>query len=176
MQAATLKQSGPAGPPAPFRAGPEDEEDAGRERAARLGILCHRVLQEMDFGKPQVAKLADALAEDPSLAEEAKMILGEFVKTEAFRRIARSKVLARELPFLLKDGETIVQGVIDLLVREPEGLVVVDYKSDEGGAAEEKKEAYGEQRRWYLRAVEEILGAKARFRLVFLRTGQELEG
>jgi ATP-dependent helicase/nuclease subunit A len=141
------------------------DEEGRRERAAEVGTLCHRVLQRMDFGKPEVVKLVERLATDPAVAAEARAILERYVRSAAFRRIAKAKVLARELPFLMRDGESVVQGAIDLVIREGERVTVVDYKS-----SEKTGEEFAEQREWYVRAVEEILGVRgAEFWIVYLR-------
>lgn len=139
-----------------------------------LGSLCHRVLEHIDFKKPEVTKLLDHLADDPSLAAEARPILEAFVRTPAFKELAKGKILARELPFLMRDGEAMLQGAIDLVVKIGSRVVVVDYKTEP--ASDDAKGRYAEQRRWYLKAVKEVLGIKdAAFRLVFLMGGQVLE-
>ncbi len=151
----------------------EDEEER-REHAMALGSLCHRVLEHIDFKKPEVTKLLDHLADDPSLAAEARPILEAFVRTPAFKELAKGKILARELPFLMRDGEAMLQGAIDLVVKIGSRVVVVDYKTEP--ASDDAKGRYAEQRRWYLKAVKEVLGIKdAAFRLVFLMGGQVLE-
>ncbi len=76
-------------------------------------------------------------------------------------RARRSKLLCREMPFAYRFEGLLVEGIIDLLFQEKEGLVIVDYKTDAGKKA-------GLERRWdeyykrqgfvYAAAVGEISG------------------
>ena len=72
----------------------------------------------------------------------------------------------------------IVQGIIDLLVETPEGLVIIDFKTDDVSAEEAPKRA--ELHRWqlnlYARAASIILGREVKSKwLCFLRPGREVE-
>lgn len=53
-----------------------------------------------------------------------------------------------------EDGELIlVQGIIDAYFEEPDGLVVLDYKTDKIRRKEELVERYQEQLRYYAKSV-----------------------
>jgi ATP-dependent helicase/nuclease subunit A len=146
-----------------------DEED--RSRAAETGTLCHLVLERIDFRKPEVARLVKAAARELGVADpaEAKGILEPFAKSEAFKLLARSEIVARELPFLLPHDGGVMQGAIDLVARIDGRLTVIDYKTDR----EDHPEKYGEQKRWYLEAVKRTLGEKnPQFKLLYLRSGR----
>jgi len=80
------------------------------ERGAAVGTLCHRALESMDFATPEPGPLVERFADDPSVANEAREVLDGFVKTGAFRSLGSSTVLAKELPFLMRAGESILQG------------------------------------------------------------------
>jgi ATP-dependent helicase/nuclease subunit A len=97
---------------------------------------------------------------------------------ELWRRAMASGRYHAEVPFAVQraEGKTPVylEGVIDLVFREPDGWVVVDYKTDKGDdpAFATRLPAYREQLRIYSRAWEELSGEPVKERrLWFVRTG-----
>jgi len=72
---------------------------------------------------------------------------------------------------------TVVEGYIDLLYRTPEGLVVVDYKTDDthdDGVFQDKIDRYKLQVAAYSLAVEQAVGeAVARCVLIFARQSED---
>jgi len=71
-----------------------------------------------------------------------------------------------------------VQGIIDMLVQTPAGLLVIDFKTDDVTAKEtsERAELYREQLELYGRAAEAILKAKIIGKwLYFLKPGCTVE-
>jgi ATP-dependent helicase/nuclease subunit A len=76
------------------------------------------------------------------------------------------------------DELIVVQGIIDLLIKTPKGLLVVDFKTDDVTAKKvpERAELYREQLELYGRAAEAILKAKIIGKwLYFLKPGCALE-
>jgi ATP-dependent helicase/nuclease subunit A len=76
------------------------------------------------------------------------------------------------------DDFIIVQGIIDLLVKTPKGLVVIDFKTDDVSAdgATKRAELYHGQLDLYAKAASIILGQKIDSKwLCFLRPGCEVE-
>jgi ATP-dependent helicase/nuclease subunit A len=64
------------------------------------------------------------------------------------KQAAESDECHRELPILMQlDSETMVEGTIDLLFREGESWVVVDYKTD--ADIGERLSLYEKQIQWY---------------------------
>jgi ATP-dependent helicase/nuclease subunit A len=65
----------------------------------------------------------------------------------------------RDIFRVASEDFTIVQGLIDVLVRTPGGLIVIDYKTDHvsGEALQKRAEAYRGQVELYARAAHEIL-------------------
>jgi ATP-dependent helicase/nuclease subunit A len=77
-----------------------------------------------------------------------------------------------------KDEVIVVQGIIDMLVRTPKGLLVIDFKTDDITAKEVcgRAELYREQLELYGRAAGAILRAKILGKwLYFLRPGCAIE-
>jgi ATP-dependent helicase/nuclease subunit A len=159
-------------------------EEARPADAVLVGLVCHRVLEKIDFSKPEPD--AEAAAKELALerpapgweeaAVEAAAILKGFFRTGAGKALAGAEILARELPFVYGLEGRVVRGAADLVCREGGKLIVVDYKTDRVASAEAKKraKAYAEQGACYVEAVERVLGEKPEFRVLFLRSGESV--
>ncbi len=177
---------------APFRAAAADEGAAapsgprapGGEHGARVGRLCHRVLQDWDYRRAgdlsaavsrallALARL-DAGADWEAARSIAEPMLKKFLSSGLAEELARVDILGREVPFFHAEGETVVRGAIDLIYRDPAdgALVVGDYKSEpvDERSRERALESHAAQGRAYAQAVEKAWGKTARFRVLFLR-------
>ena len=74
--------------------------------------------------------------------------------------------------------ELLLQGVVDCCLFEPDGLVIVDYKTDRISAAEAPERAgrYASQLESYAWAMSQIPGRSVKAKLVyFLRPGEAVE-
>ena len=105
------------------------------------------------------------------------------------QRILKCPQAVREMKFsLLVDGEfydlraageqIMLQGVVDCLLVEPEGLTVIDFKTDRiaPGREAERASVYAGQLNAYAMAMERIYGKPVRQRLLyFFSTGQTVE-
>ena len=90
--------------------------------------------------------------------------------SEAFQETQNSKLKTQDF--------IIVQGIIDLLVKTPEGLVIIDFKTDDVSADGAAKRAaiYRGQLDLYAQAASIILGQEVKSKwLCFLRPGCEVE-
>lgn len=95
------------------------------------------------------------------------------------RMCAAAGTLKKEQPFVLgidarevypreKEGEMLlVQGIIDVYFEEPDGLVVLDYKTDKIWRAEELTEKYHAQLDYYAKALERITGKKVKEKIIY---------
>jgi ATP-dependent helicase/nuclease subunit A len=138
----------------PARAEGESRRD-GLDARVR-GTIVHRLLESLDFlpgGAPAADDVAHVAGElgvrvAPAECEELATLLGSAFATPFAARLAVAAAGARrEHPFAfsLGAGEPLITGVLDILLREPDGgLLVVDYKSD-SVAAEEDLEAVVER-------------------------------
>ena len=149
-----------------------------RLSAVEYGIAVHTVMQHVDLtGDLSVAGLTgqigrlvarDVLTVEQGQAVDAATVVA-FWQSALGRRLLTSRQVWRELPFSLMlpseefypalqgCGERIfIQGVVDSLFAEDDGLVLLDYKTDRltDGLAEK----YTAQLSMYARAVESILG------------------
>ncbi|HEY2140561.1 MAG TPA: UvrD-helicase domain-containing protein [Solirubrobacteraceae bacterium] len=138
----------------------------GLEGRAR-GTLVHRLLESVAFGRqvgPSSADVARVARElnmrvGESEREEIAELLRMATTSELGVRLAASEEVRREHPFAFSLGtdEPLITGVIDVLARERDGLLVVDYKSDRVGEHEDLKalveREYGAQQLLYALAV-----------------------
>ncbi len=183
------------------RYGPEDFPlPALRERkeldAAEKGSAVHLALQYADLDRcVTLSGAAETLAElarrrlltkeQCAAVDPAK--LRDFCVSDAMAALRRG-TLHREFKFSLLapvreflgegEGETLLQGVVDLWSELPEGILLLDYKTDrvteETQAA--RAEEYEPQLRAYAWALERITGKKVLRRMIwFFATGQCVE-
>jgi ATP-dependent helicase/nuclease subunit A len=129
----------------------EPRVDDGRDglEPRMRGTIIHRLLERLDFargGAPSETDVAIVASEEgasvgPREREEMAALLRKALDTElAARLAAAARGVRKEYPFAFSLGpdEPLVTGVIDLLVREPDGgVLVVDYKSDRVGAEDD---------------------------------------
>ena len=85
--------------------------------------------------------------------------MNNFIKTGLRQRALTARRHWKELPFsVLVDGD-LHEGVIDLVIEEDDGLVLVDYKTDRLASEQEARKrldaAYRGQGEFYRRALEE---------------------
>lgn len=143
------------------------EEGERREEAAVVGTLVHKVLERADFGdlrrglRERVDRAAVLLGATRDAADRAFSMLDAFADSKECRRIARARIVGREVPFAApgSDGSMIV-GRIDLVIEEDGVTWVLDYKTGRADA-----DTYAEQMQAYVNALR-ALGVDARARIV----------
>jgi hypothetical protein len=107
---------------------------------AERGVLVHGLLEGLDFGRPirpgasAVAAVAAQAGLAPSAVETAELqdLVERFAASGLCARIAATVDVRREerFSFLLEPSGVPVTGILDVVAREGDGLLVVDYKSD----------------------------------------------
>ena len=138
-----------------------------------VGRAVHAVLQSIDLstgeGLEERAR-AQAVAEGiPGREAEVARLARVAVESSIVERAVASGRFWREVPVATPIGQGSLQGFIDLLFEEPDGLVVVDYKTD-SVSAEEAGDAvarYRLQGGAYAHAVREVTGKPVK-EVVFL--------
>ncbi|MGI6038529.1 MAG: helicase-exonuclease AddAB subunit AddA, partial [Limnochordia bacterium] len=159
------------------------------------GIAVHLVLQHLDLTGP--LDVADIQGQIQSMVERELITprqgegvaidaIVNFIDTPLGQRLCRGK-LWRELPFSLRvPGEEIygegargrwvlIQGVIDCLLEEEDGLVLLDFKTDRvyGPQIARRAKNYVTQMEYYKRAVEAAYPQRVKEAyLYFLTPGQ----
>jgi ATP-dependent exoDNAse (exonuclease V) beta subunit len=143
------------------------EGELGLEARAR-GTLVHRLMELLDFARPQPPSAAEVgerarelgLRVGASEREELAGLIASSCDSRLAARIAAARDVRREHPFAFSLGadEPLISGVIDLLALEADGTsLVVDYKSDRVEATVDLEQLvereYGVQRLLYALAV-----------------------
>ena len=161
---------------------------------APRGTAYHRVMELLDFAgmqkygnKQWFGGWLEEQVRHGRLEEEAAGCIRqadilEFLQCNSGKRMqeaARKQKLYREQPFVLgvdakelypeeEDGELIlIQGIIDAYFEEPDGLVVLDYKTDKVNNGKELAEKYQEQLRYYAKALEQMSGKKVKEQIIY---------
>jgi len=165
--------------------------------AAQRGSAVHRFLQNADFAvcrseeeiRMQIGQmqLQGVLNDAEAAAVSPQMILG-FMESPWGRRIAKAETgtVVREYEFsalfspaelelgTYTDEQILMNGIIDLLLVEPEGLTLIDFKTDRivPGSEQEAAQRHSLQVEIYAKAAEKIFEKPVREKLIFfLRTG-----
>ena len=174
-----------------------EEELTGASR----GSAYHKLLELLDFTVDYDETSLPEAVEDLLRAgriprEMAECIrpgdILEFLRCESGRRMrkaAREGVLFKEQPFVLSmdaeelysksslaadAGEKIlVQGIIDVYFEEPDGLIVLDYKTDRVKSADELKEKYHAQLDYYARALTQLTEKPVKEKIIYSFTLRE---
>jgi len=153
-----------------------------------IGTAVHLVISSLDLSRP-VTRDAVERTKDALIAQGAVMAaVGAAIDVEAILSFFESEVgsvvldkantVWREWPFTwglpISEVEemVVVQGMIDMLVRTPEGLLVIDFKTDRVSDADVDKraDAYRGQLELYAQAASAILACPVAARwLYFLR-------
>ena len=128
-------------------------------RGADRGTAMHKALCALD-PRREIAPQLDLFVERGQLtAEERALIrvgdLAAFYRSDLGRRALAAPVVKREWGFCMMEGDMLVQGMLDLCFQEDGRWVLVDYKTDRC-PAEDLPGLYGDQLRWYARALREI--------------------
>jgi ATP-dependent helicase/nuclease subunit A len=155
---------------------------------AEKGTAMHMVMQHINFSKEmtdkslreQIAKMVNTelLTSDQAEGIDIQNILG-FFNTAIGQRLMKAPYCKREVPFSLalpateayanwnqaEDENVLIQGVIDCIFEDENGLTLIDYKTDtitgryKGGFEEAKpilEERYRTQIELYTKAIEYI--------------------
>lgn len=166
---------------------------------ASRGSAYHRVMELLDFTKTydseNIKKAIAGMEKEGRISPDMAACIDdadilEFVNTcsgKRMREAARKGLLYKEQPFVLgipmediypdmKEGrqETVlIQGIIDVYFEEPEGLVVLDYKTDRVCTSGELLDKYRIQLEYYARALEQVTGKKVREKIIYSFTLQK---
>ncbi|MBR2044201.1 MAG: helicase-exonuclease AddAB subunit AddA [Clostridia bacterium] len=152
------------------------------------GIAVHKIMQFMDFAAArkdfdgEIDRLREWEFITESEAEVDTAHIRRFVRSELFDRISAALKVEREMQFLtympacevekgvseaLKNEKIIVQGAVDLMFHEADGIVIVDFKTDRVKEEKQLIDSYGEQLRIYAEACEKITGMPVKEKIIY---------
>jgi ATP-dependent exoDNAse (exonuclease V) beta subunit len=145
-----------------------------RGKAMEIGIAVHQVLELLDPAHPERAgSLAHAVAREKGLEkdlEEIKRLVSKAIQSSAYKRAVASGRMFREVPYTWwKSENEVSSGKMDLVFEEPDGLVIVDYKTDRVSEKdlETVPEKYRIQGQEYKQALEALSGKPVK-EIIFL--------
>jgi len=124
-----------------------------RMTASEIGTAMHTVMQQLhihgDISEGGIAKQVDTMIEQELLTlEQAENItipaIAMFFHTWIGQKVLAANNVEREVPFTLKlsakdlypdwkseqDEAILVQGIVDCLIEEEDGILLIDYKTD----------------------------------------------
>jgi len=162
----------------------EDPPPWRRGRAGTaVGRAVHAVLQTADLTAGEdltSAARTQAVAEGvPARADEVRLLAENVLASPIVRFAASEGRYWREVPVAAVIDDQVLEGFIDLLVETPDGLVVVDYKTDQVGDQAEVERAmarYSVQGAAYAVAITEGTGlAVSRCVFVFAQRSGAIE-
>ena len=165
----------------------EEEALTGASR----GSAYHKLLELLDFSSEydgeKLTRTIERLRMEGSLSPEMAECIRprdilRFFSCASGKRMAeaaRRGGLYKEQPFVISvdasdiypDADTnekiLVQGIIDVYFEEPDGLVVLDYKTDKVKKGEELKEKYHAQLDYYARALERLTEKPVKEKIIY---------
>ncbi len=159
------------------------DDSRGYNQGILRGIAIHTVLSKMDLARAEspegvaheVTRLVDlGFLDASSLSQDDASLIAAFFQTDLGRAlVAWPERVHKEVPFTMKmparlvsptgvgDGgdEILVQGVIDVILEEDDGVTILDYKTDAVSVAgvSETANRYASQVSLYALAAEDIL-------------------
>lgn len=172
---------------------------------AERGTITHLVMQHIDLTSditiPSIERLLVDLIQRELLTEEQREAVNpetiiDFFESDIGKRLRKAPTIRREVPFTMSlpakeaysdwekgEEEVLIQGVIDCIFEDEQGLVLLDYKTDAitgrfasgyEGAKDILADRYRMQLELYTRAVEGILNKKVTSRYLFFFDGSHL--
>jgi len=160
----------------------------GGDTAVIVGTAVHHILEFTDFGKfdikQAIERLRKYLLQIPAEIREdvfstAEKILKKLPDSEILNELKSSQILFRELPFTLIEGQTFLEGRIDLVYQLGNQIVGLDFKTNRySGRIQEKRiiNDYTPQAQLYKKALKKIFPDRpVVFKLALLWTGKLVE-
>lgn len=156
---------------------------------AKRGTAMHRVLECYDFARPPetLGQQLQEMEEQQRIEQQLLNLvsvsaLKKFLKTDLGVRLqeaAKREKLYREKPFVMgkpaseilegsaSEEMILIQGIIDVFFEEPDGIVLLDYKTDRVKSSRELAGRYHAQLELYQEAIERSTGKKVKERLLY---------
>lgn len=134
-----------------------------------LGTILHEYLKTVDFNAPDVIP-----------KELTKLKVKEFFVSDIVKRIKSAKKVLREFnmmaPHEYMGGETILQGIADLVIFEDDGIILVDYKTDKADSEEILLTRYSAQLNLYADMLEASFSMKVKEKIIYsFHLGKEIK-
>lgn len=164
--------------------------------SAQKGTAVHRFMETCDFKNAELdlASEAQRLLKSGKLTQQQAEsldfhMISKFFSSDIFKRMMNSQRVVREQKFRIavpvniafpefenkfSDESILVQGIIDCAFFENDGIVVLDYKTDNVSNSDELVERYHRQLEIYKSAAEQIFSLKVKELLLYsFKLGEE---
>ena len=156
--------------------------------ATGRGTAVHKIMQYMDFDKAKenFETEINRLKEWEYISEEEAEVdtkhIKAFINSNLFERMHKANTLKREMKFLtflpagmvrkdipkaFENEEIVVQGAVDCMFIEDDGVVIVDFKTDRVKNEEKLISSYAEQLNIYAMACEKITGLPVKEKIIY---------
>ncbi|MEX2236968.1 MAG: UvrD-helicase domain-containing protein [Dehalococcoidia bacterium] len=137
--------------------------------ASRLGSALHRAIERLDLRAlpAELTTVAGLVAREYQVGDSQQLVermLHNFSSSQLLKRVLAADDHWKEVPFAMARDGRLLEGFVDLVIREPDGLVLVDFKSDNvpGAGVGERAGGYRLQACLYALACEELTGQKVK--------------
>ena len=152
--------------------GKEDVFTAEHGEGTGWGLIVHNALEACGRGKRDKLEILarNWLAGQGRQQEGLKRLCGlvdGVMASNVWQRAVKAEEKYFEVPFSTKKDNTVITGVIDLIFKEADGWVVVDYKTDDFEADPKRKVVYEKQIEMYSALWEEIAGERVKERMLY---------
>jgi len=149
-----------------------DLEENRQTKGAEYGTIVHRAFELLDYGKEGDDALPDLPGTGLETMQAVRRVIRAFRKTELAEDMGkadREGKLYREQHFMIglpadeltpESGSSelqLLQGIIDAYILTPEGIRLVDYKTDRVDSEEKLISRYALQLELYAKALEQLL-------------------
>ena len=169
----------------------------GKLSGAEKGTATHLFMQycDMSLAEKDVSSERDRLYENGLLGNKESTaieipLIEKFFRSELYSRMKSAEKIERERKFLLRisdidvpdelkkayeNTDGMIQGVIDCLFEEDDGIVLVDYKTDSSKDEAALRAEYAPQLILYKAALEAVYGKKVKEAVIYsFRLGREI--
>lgn len=116
------------------------------EEKRKIGSLVHALLEAIalePLNKDNIGEIVKLLNSDDLIDEALKRVedlVSKALDTPIMQRALKAQALQREYPIVMEEKGTIISGRVDLVFAEEDGIVIVDYKTDEVSDREEAEQ------------------------------------
>ncbi len=148
---------------------PSTEDGSPPAGGAGVGSAFHQVMEKISLqpGEEETKKLVEeaSLYWGLEREEEAELqrLVRQTLRSTLWNRMQAGRVY-REVPFSVQHRERLLEGLVDVIIEESGGLVIVDYKTDRVTEEEvgERVEHYRTQAYVYALAVQQVTGGRVK--------------
>ncbi len=154
-----------------------------------IGTAVHAVIAEIDLSKPinnrTIEETIERLIKQGNIGiEAAKYINNEAIKTFFDSEVGKlsldkANYIEREWPFTYamnteENEKIVVQGIVDMLIKTPQGLIIVDFKTDRVSdeQLQHRADLYRGQLELYAQAAQAILKSQVLRKCLYFLTRQ----